>query len=444
MEGRTLNKFVKQGTIYIVIAIVVFFFYLINEASPLRCDDLIYQFMWLNVDNGSYPVDLNNRIDNIHEAIISQINHYQVMNGRFIVHLIVQSFCGFLGKPMFNIINAIVYAFFLMGCIQLLKLKFFSEKIFLISVLWLFLPIQYILSFDIAFAVNYLWVATFCIYYIIWFEKTVSSTYLQVWWRSIFLLLGAFICGSSQEGFTIPLSASVFIYSLMNYKKLNKCSLCLIIGLWLGTALVAFAPGTIKRGNSVVADFDFWAFLHTKMQVLIYSKRLLTFILLFVFVYLTKGRQFVSKFVSDHILIIGIIAFNLLFVIAFPRYNQRLEFPLELMSVLLSVFLVTKCDLWQKTKVILCSFVILCIIIHMPLTVYYARLVGNEYSEMIEDCRRSPQGETFYRDFVVPKPFASYVIRFGGPVEEAFVSFTMGKEIVIVDKTKEEATRVKQ
>ena len=145
----------------------------------------------------------------------------------------------------------------------------------------------------------------------------------------------------------------------------------------------------------------------------------------------------------DHALIIGIIVFNLLFVIAFPRYNQRLEFPLELMSVLLSVFLVTNSDLWEKTKMILCSFVILGIIIHMPLTVYYARLVGNEYCEMIEDFRNSPQGEVYYRDFVVPKPFASYVIRFGGSVEEAFVSFTMGKEIV-VNKNREEATKVKK
>lgn len=443
MEDRTLSKFVKQRTIYIVIAIVSFFFYLINDASPLRCDDLVYQFMWLNVDTGSYPVDLNNRIDNFHEAIISQINHYQVMNGRFVVHLIVQCFCGFLGKPMFNIINAIVYALFLVGSIQLLKLNFFSEKIFLICVLWLILPIQYILSFDIAFAVNYLWVATACIYYIIWLEKTISSAYIQAWWKNIFLLFGAFICGSSQEGFTIPLSASVFIYSLINLKKLNSSSLCLIIGLWLGTALVVFAPGTLKRGNSVVADFDFMAFLHTKMQVLIYSKRFLAFLLLAVIVYLTKGRRYITTFMYDHALIIGIIVFNLLFVIAFPRYNQRLEFPLELMSVLLSVFLVTNSDLWEKTKMILCSFVILGIIIHMPLTVYYARLVGNEYCEMIEDFRNSPQGEVYYRDFVVPKPFASYVIRFGGSVEEAFVSFTMGKEIV-VNKNREEATKVKK
>lgn len=440
MEYKYINNLVKNSIVYVTIVVVCIFFYFVNDASPLRCDDLVYQFMWLKDGNGAYPVDINNRIDSIYEAFKSQLNHYQVMNGRFTVHLIVQCFCGFWGKPLFNIVNAIVYALFLLGSIYLLKLNSIFEKLFLISVLWLLLPIQYIFSFDISFAVNYLWVATSCVYYIILFEKAFIMPFFQTWWMCVLLLVFGMLCGSSQEGFTIPLSASVFICSIFNYKKLNRGSLCLIIGLWLGTALVVFAPGTLKRGNSVVADFDVYAFIQTKIQILMYSKRFMAFLLILFLAYMYKGKQYCLNFICDHILIIGVILFNLLFVIAFPRYNQRLEFPLELMSVLLIVRLITMSKLWKRIRLILCSFILVGALIHMTFTVYYARLVGNEYAEMIEEFRLSPQGKTYYRDFVVPKPFSSYVIRFGGSVEESFVSFTMNKKIVVVERGSEEAS----
>ena len=110
------------------------------------------------------------------------------------------------------------------------------------------------------------------------------------------------------------------------------------------------------------------------------------------------------------------------------------------MSVLLIVRLIIMSKLWKRIRLILCPFIIVVALIHMTFTVYYARLVGNEYNEMIEEYRLSPQGKTYYRDFVVPKPFSSYVIRFGGSVEESFVSFTMNKKIVVIRKREEEAT----
>lgn len=441
MDRRCIVFFVKNWVVSVAIVVACIFFWGVNDASPLRCDDLVYQFMWLKGGNGAYPADINNRIDSFYEAIISQINHYQVMNGRFTVHFIVQCFCGFWGKSMFNIINAIVYALFLLGSILLLKLDTLLENLFLIFMLWLLLPIQYIFTFDISFAVNYLWVATACIYFIILFEKALLLSTSHTWWKLALLFLYSLMCGSSQEGFTIPLSASVLIYTIINFKKLNTNSFYLILGLWVGTALVVFAPGTLKRGNSVVADFDMSAFIHTKIQVLMYSKRFLFFILLLFLTYINKGKQYVVNFMCEHFLMIGLIVFNLLFVLAFPRYNQRLEFPLELMSVLLAVHLIIMSKLWKRLRLILCPFIIVVALVHMAFTVHYARLVGNEYKEMIEEYRLSSQGETHYRDFHIPKPFSSYVIRFGGSVEEAFVSFTMNKKVVVIKKDGEEATR---
>ena len=67
-------------------------FYLICESNPLRWDDLMYQYVWLDHKevNLLHPIDLNNRVDDFQEAFVSQCNHYKVMNGRFIVHYMTQ------------------------------------------------------------------------------------------------------------------------------------------------------------------------------------------------------------------------------------------------------------------------------------------------------------------------------------------------------------------
>lgn len=92
----------------------------------------MYEYMWYDYRPVGllHPINLENRIDNITEAFVSQCNHYVVMNGRFIVHFITQCFCGFVGKDVFNVCNAIVYVFFLFMGVRFVDAKINHQVFF--------------------------------------------------------------------------------------------------------------------------------------------------------------------------------------------------------------------------------------------------------------------------------------------------------------------------
>lgn len=439
MERRFFNN-VEEATIkgnirtypYILMGILGCCFYLINTASPLRCDDLMYQFFWSDKPHSEllYPIDLNNRIDSFGEAFSSQLNHYMLMNGRFTVHFIVQCFCGFLGKPLFNIINTLIYLAFLYGCLCLTGIKDMKESFVLISLLWLGLPVQYIFSFDIAFAVNYLWTATACVYFLVLFHTCSRSKDKVSHKRLAILFLYGFICGSMHEGFTLPLSGSLFFYVLLHYKQLNTAQIALILGIWTGTLTVVLAPGTLNRGSSSLSGQGLTNWFSMKLNVLYYSKRFLIAVLFFSILSIQRGRIYANRFLRKHAIIIGIIILDLLFVLAVPHYSQRMEFPLEWLSTLLIAEMLFTTQLWRKYRRHL-SYILLCLtVFHAPMTVYYAQLVGREYQDMLTEYQQHPHGKTRFRDIAIPKPFMPYIQRIG-EVEQSLISFTMKKEMII-------------
>ena len=176
-------------------------FYMICESNPLRWDDLMYQYVWLDHKDANllHPIDLNNRVDNFQEALVSQCNHYKVMNGRFVVHYMTQCFCGFIGKDVFNYINAIIYILFLLTGIYFTRAFSFSRSIFVITGLWLLPPVQWILSFDVVFPINYLWSATICMAFLVLLHHF-SENRSPSLGTNLLLLLFGIICGNFHEG----------------------------------------------------------------------------------------------------------------------------------------------------------------------------------------------------------------------------------------------------
>lgn len=48
-------------------------------------------------------------IDSVGDIISSQATHYQVVNGRFLTHCVVQLFCGILGQDAYAFMNALMF-----------------------------------------------------------------------------------------------------------------------------------------------------------------------------------------------------------------------------------------------------------------------------------------------------------------------------------------------
>ena len=417
----------KQFFFLIILFCVGMGFYMMNSYESLRCDDLIYQYYWLSERTS---VDINNRIDDIYEAFYSQINHYFVMNGRFVVHFLVSCFCGFWGRPLFSFLNTIVYIFFLVGCVKLLNLHSINKSATAIAIIWLGLPIQYILWYSVAFAINYLWVSTALLYFFLLFRSLVFSDSRNSTIQVVGMFLFCFFLGSLHEGFSLPLCGALFVYILVNRKTMNKFLIMSMIGLCLGTALVVFAPGTLGRGKGSLSDLNIHDLLLMKLDVLRYSKRLYLFFFLIIIYSITNKKDMI-RFMKDYQLLIYFVVIDFVFVLAVPHHSQRIEFPLELVSLLMSIRLLLNTDWFRRFRREISLLLLAIMFIHVSFTVYYAKVTSNEYERMLQTYMSSPDGKTNYDEIVIPTCFSSYVHRLDEGVERDFISFVYKKEMCL-------------
>jgi len=353
------------------------------------------------------------------------------MNGRFLIHFIVQCFCGFLGKSSFNICNTIVYILFIYGCILLMEIKTNHKIILAICIIWLGLPIQYIFYYSISFAINYLWTSTALIYFLILIRS--ESNIPKSNTSKIFILLTiSFLFGSLHEGFSVPLSGVLFLHLLYTRKQLMPSFVAITIGLIMGTVILLLSPGTIGRGTNSLSNISLQELFVMKLEILRYSKRLLLFISVILIFYLFQ-RNIAKEFIKKRGLEIGFILLDLGFVIAVPHYSQRIEFPLEMLSLLLSIELIMKGSFWdiKKIRTGVTLAILPIFIFHMAATLYYTRLVNKEYQVMLQEYSNSPQGVTHYQELYIPKPLNPYVKRLDSDVEREYISFVMGKDMII-------------
>lgn len=89
-----------RGTLAGLIVIAAAF-YVLNVLTCLFTDDFSYRYTFA-VTTGKY------RISNLYELFLSQRNHYRVMNGRTVAHVLAQLFLMW-GKPVFNVINTAAF-----------------------------------------------------------------------------------------------------------------------------------------------------------------------------------------------------------------------------------------------------------------------------------------------------------------------------------------------
>lgn len=241
-----LNKLINEKCIYfscLVLGIVIFYF---SYISAWNDDALSYSFFVERYDEDSSYMPLHN----IKEVFISQVHHYLNTNGRFIVHFIVQIFCGLAGKFWFSLCNSIVWLILSYKVSTFFSSSITCKKyIFLTSLLFL---IYYHLPCTPPFQINYVWVSSIFIFWIKWFLKTDSKNYLIL----SLLCLTSIVVGELHEGFSIPVSLGIITYWIHCKRKFSLQQYLMAIGFGIGTIILGFAPGNFLRlvGENTVGD----------------------------------------------------------------------------------------------------------------------------------------------------------------------------------------------
>ncbi len=296
-----MNKVTDKHFDIIFFIILFIAFYLQDKFSPFIADDYAYRFFY-DESIGKLRI-----VDSLKDAIIFQAHDYMTHNGRFIVHTLTAYFCGKLGVEWFRIINSLIFVLFVCGVIRLIRSEFGkrnTDKYIIAFVLFLFMPCPGMIWLgSIAMCINYLWCACAITYFIIIYKAIAENkrTYSVVT-KIIFFFWGLFV-GSLQESFSLGVSAALFFYYCFNIKKFSGAVPYLIVGFWIGTSIVTFAPGNFVRMGKVndVEGGLSLAKLFSNLSQVIFNAKLFVILCISLLALFFKNKSGFVKFISENI-----------------------------------------------------------------------------------------------------------------------------------------------
>ncbi|MBR1688824.1 MAG: hypothetical protein IJ710_09930 [Prevotella sp.] len=411
-----------------ILALMGTAFFLLNYYSPLRADDYYYQFFI--VDHYPQPADVARPICSMSDVFHSQVNHYFLLNGRFTNHFVVQSFVSLWGKGWFNVCTSVVFVLFLVGTVRLVRYNqpaSAKDYVLIIAVWWVLQPQIGCMYNGVAFPVNYLWAMTLCVYFLLAVLRQIRNPRQVPLWHLILLFLFALLTGSTHEGFTIPISGALFLYSLYHRGRLGRVTWVLIIGLWIGTAFVALAPGTLYRANHpYLTQFDWGVYFAGKLEIIRCSKRFYLMVCLMLTGWAACGRLRIKTFIQENSLVFLIIAVNFAFILLIYEYMQRMEFLIEYLSIIVSLKVIYWASRSKWFYRFFCPQLLVILIVHVSLSVYLSMLFCDAYRQMIASYLQSTDGVADYHTVEMPYGFGNRFLPIDG-YEKEYLSATLGK-----------------
>lgn len=251
-----MDKKYKKINLIVIFAIFAVATIMFFERTWLRVpvsDDLLYGFVLDDKPLGGNQY--TQPIKTLSDAIYSQSQQYFGSNGRSIVHVFVQMFAGPWGQFTFSIVNTLMFiaAIFFFGRFAFWRKDADNVLAWVLTViLFLYLyPDRSLIWYSFAGGFNYLYPLLLSLLFLLTFNHLHKGSSKFI---AIAGLVLAFVTGWSMECYAIPLSSGMFIWLLISFKslKLSRGQIAMIAMLWIGTAILVFAPGNYKRMSGSV------------------------------------------------------------------------------------------------------------------------------------------------------------------------------------------------
>ena len=325
----------------VCLVIVAILMYGFNRFTPLFCDDWHYVFIFGTQDP----------IRSLGDIFKSQLAHYSEFNGRYLVHCLVQLFDGILGKGVFNVANALVFALFLYG-IALVTSSDKNHYYKIISIAFFFIFVL-MSGFKYVFlwmsgSFNYLWVGSALLFfhYLIEKEKTASGT-------AIPLFMFGIVCGWSNEALAVGLGAAYFVYFMFHRDRLSRHRIWMLAGFYLGALFLVFSPASVHRAMDTAAKGISIMDRLVNMQNL----RIFFVLLALIVVKLFSAKKFLEWVKREQLLILATLL-TFIFILFTGFYYSHSRFGIELFSLLLILRMIP----WDRVNTRLISAVNVCLL----------------------------------------------------------------------------------
>lgn len=305
-----------------------------NMLTPMSYgDDYAYSFTMVEPN---HMFDMSRPIRTLSDIFLSQWNHWQSFNGRFVPHFFLQLFVGILGKDFFNIINSLVFC-----CVikLLLLLSDYRYQVFGILLLLFafvfFMPSLSEILLWTAGAFNYLWSSCFVLFFLYYLGKFGQEN-LSI--KHFILAPVGLLCGWTNEVLTLPVSLTLSLYLLFNIKTCYKqAAMPYVLFFMIGTFLNIFAPSTFQRAQADgVVDILTGTIGKFKSLIIQIAHLKLFFLFIFsAFFFLWKDKKYLGSFIKTNVWWLILLSFSFIPILLSGMIDARIRYGTELFSLLL-------------------------------------------------------------------------------------------------------------
>ena len=270
------NKSTRLNLALIAVVCVVSFAIMLflNSTTHLAADDFAYNFIFLE-EGADNPGEFltGERLESISDVFVSMKAHYNTVNGRVLLHFIVQ-FMMLIGKPVFNFCNSLMFValVFLIYLHCKGKNKNHNAVIFTMVALavWTFAPGYGVTLFWLDGSVNYLWGSVIRLAALLPFRYYADSGETKHnLFMTVLMSVLSFAAGATNENTAAALIGMmvlyIIVYRFRNY-KVHVWHITSFVFAVAGYLFMCLAPATGVR-------MDAWSgSSHLKMlAVIIYN-----------------------------------------------------------------------------------------------------------------------------------------------------------------------------
>lgn len=394
IRGHKVNKtMIKHISltwfVLVLISIITSDIFINFSITNLRTDDIYYQYFYLSHDTGyTHPIDVTKPIRNINDIVLSQINHYQSMNGRFVVHTITQLFCGLLDRNVFNFFNTLVFAGMLLLLPSFFKVKDALMSIIVVCPFWLLFPYKACYTMSIAFAVNYLWTSAACVLFLYLLSNNHTIIKNKIIRYVSFFSFGA-IVGSMHEGFTFGIGFALFIHTIICLIKKRSINWPLILGFWIGCMALLASPANLSRIviNHSESTTNILDFIDKRLLVFSHLRRFWIAMVLVIIMSIKEDGYI--KFNDKNINLPNIVLGCLLFVLVIGFVNERSLFGIEFFSTLLIINIVCHSRIFNSIAKYIAVLLTFLVIYGCGKIYHYSQIYSDEYTEVCQQIKNN-------------------------------------------------------
>ena len=384
----------KDILIKIFVLFTLVFAYIVTSRTPMMWEDVVYTLkadaaLGAAMSNSAVADTIQlgryERVQNVSDLIESSYFHYMNANGRLFPHLSSQAFGALIGKPVFDVLNAIMFIL-LVSVVSLLVVgahrSYWKWWVVVLSGLWLAMPESNTGFFLMTYALNYLWSSVVCLTFL-WLYIQAES-----WKTNTFvLLLGslfAFGAGWSHEGVAVGIAASIAFDNLwdMIHHRVNKQKMLWAICFCVGAAFLCLSPGNFTRTDAALPLYN---------HLLSFARLRVFWIFVLSWCLFSRSTTFLRR---NYLLLIA-LSVQMLFMFYAGFRNSRVLWGTELFSLILLLRLITA---FEKQRIFAwVTYALLTLLtIHFGWLIYRSGKVRQQYDEVISSYLRSKHGVVYY------------------------------------------------